>query len=332
MRGYRAIIAVAVILALIPLIVTSNLWLNIAFTALLACLLGQGWNILGGYAGQFSFGHAVFFGTGAYVTAIVMTTTGINPWAAFVLGIAGGALVGAAIGFLVFRYGLRGSYFALVTLAFAEVFRVLANTMAITGGGSGLVVSGHLRPELFQQTSRLGAYAVAAALVVGVLFLTRALENSRTGAYFVAIRENEDAARALGVDPFGFKLRAIVLSAAITAMGGTLYVQVFPYIDAPLMYGPRYSVEALLVPIIGGMGTVFGPLLGAVVLHLLAEAATMITGDIAGLNLVLYGVVLVLMVRFLPRGLIGLFDPRVPKARLPLPRIAGRRRREAGDA
>ena len=304
--GYRSILVVAVVLAVLPLFVQSNFVMNFLVMTLMFAFLGQGWNVLGGYAGQFSFGHAVFFGTGAYVTAIAQVEFGLNAWVGMVLGVAGGAAVGAFIGFLSFRYGLRGSYFALVTLAFAEVFRILANSATITGGGAGILIPLDVGVENFQFESRAGFYPVIATLVVLGLVITRALETSRFGAYLIAIRENEDSARALGVDVFRYKMGAIVLSGAMTGTAGVFYAQSFLYLDAGLAYGPWVSIEALLIPIIGGLGTVFGPLLGAFALHGLAEAAHMATGDQPGLHLVLYGVVLILMIRFLPQGLVGL--------------------------
>jgi len=305
-RRFRSIAIVMAVLALLPLAVTSNFLMNALTMALLFALLGQAWNVLGGYAGQFSFGHAVFFGTGAYAAAILQVRYGINAWIALPLAVAAGALVGTGIGYLSFRYGLRGSYFALITLAFAEVFRILANSAAITGAGAGILIPLDVRPANLQFASQEGFYYAALALVGMSLVVVRMLEDSRFGAWLTAIRENEDSARALGVDTFRCKLGAIALSGAMTASGGVFYAQRFLFLDAGIAYGPWVSVEALLVPIIGGMGTLFGPLLGAFVLHAVGEAAKMVTGDAPGLNLVLYGVLLVVMVRFLPDGLAGL--------------------------
>jgi branched-chain amino acid transport system ATP-binding protein len=205
----------------------------------------------------------------------------------------GGALVGAAIGFLSFRYGLRGSYFALVTLAFAEVFRILANSVAFTGGGVGTLIPLNQTPLNFQFADKRAFYYVVLALVAAGLVLTRWLENSRFGARLMAVRENEDAARALGVDAFAVKLRAIALSGGMAGLAGAFYAQYFLYIDPRVAYGSGISVEALLAPIIGGLGTVFGPILGAIVLHGAGEIAKQAMGDAIGLNLVLYGVMLI---------------------------------------
>lgn len=317
-RDLAPIALVVGLLALVPLGVTANTVLNFLVFTLIIALAAQGWNLLAGYGGQFSFGHAAFFGTGAYATAILQVSLGLNPYLGFGAGIAAGAAVGLVIGYLSFRSGLRGSYFALVTLAFAEVMRILANSFAVTGGAAGKLIRLDVRPENFQFESRAVFYWIALALVAGVLVLTRAIERSRFGAHLVAVRENEAAARALGVDVLAVKLKAITLSAAVTAAAGCFYAQYFLYLDAGIAYGPWISVEALLAPIIGGLGTVFGPLVGAVALHGLSELTKGWTGGLPGIDLVIFGVLLILMVAFAPTGAMGL-----------LKRITGRLRRPA---
>jgi branched-chain amino acid transport system permease protein len=308
MKGTSSILIVLALLALVPVLTTSNVVLNFLVAVLLIALVGQGWNLLGGYGGQYSFGHAAFFGTGAYATAILQMRYGVNAWIGFAIAIAAGALVGAIIGALSFRSGLRGSYFALVTLAFAEVLRIIASVAPITGAGVGTLIKLDLRPEAFQFQSRVPFYFIALALVAASLIIVRLIEDSRFGAYLVAVRENEDAAKALGVDVNRVKLAAMTVSAAITAAGGGFYAQYYLFIDSGIAYGPWISAEALLAPIIGGVGTLFGPLLGALVVKTLGEAAKLLTGDAPGLDLVIYGGVLVLVVAFAPRGIAGLID------------------------
>lgn len=301
------ILLVLAALAVVPLVTSSNVVLNFLVTALLIALVGQGWNVLGGYGGQYSFGHSAFFGTGAYVTAILQVHYGVNAWAGLVIGIAAGALVGAVIGALSFRSGLRGSYFALVTLAFAEVLRILASVTPITGAGVGTLIKLDLRPEAFQFQSRVPFYWIILALVAVSVVVVKMIEASRFGAWLVAVRENEDAARALGVDVILVKLGAMTISAAITATAGCFYAQYFLFVDSGIAYGPWISVEALLAPIIGGIGTAIGPLLGALVIKTLGEVTKLVTGDAPGLDLVIYGAVLILVVAFAPRGIAGLF-------------------------
>jgi branched-chain amino acid transport system permease protein len=304
-RDFLAIVAVVAVLALAPFATDSNVVLNFLIVALLIALAGQGWNVLGGYGGQYSFGHAAFFGTGAYATAILQVHYGVNAWPGFLIGIAAGAAVGAAIGFLTFRSGLKGSYFALVTLAFAEVLRILASVAPITGAGVGTLIPLEIGPRAFQFQHRASFFWAILALVAAALVITRLIELSRFGAWLVAVRENEDAARALGVNTMLVKLGAMTISAAITAAAGCFYAQYFLFLDAGIAYGPWISVEALLAPIIGGAGTLFGPLLGALAVKAIGETAKLVTGDAPGLDLVVYGVVLVLVVAFAPRGVAG---------------------------
>jgi branched-chain amino acid transport system permease protein len=293
-------------MAAVPLLGVSNVLLNFLIVALMTALVGQGWNVLGGYGGQYSFGHAAFFGTGAYVVAVLQVRYGVNAWLAFGIGIAGGALVGAVVGGLTFPSGLRGSYFALVTLAFAEVLRVSASVAPITGAGVGTLVKLDLRVAALQFQSRAVFYWMILGLVAIALVVTRLIERSRFGVWLIAVRENEDAATALGVNATAIKLAAMVISGAITAAAGCFYVQYFLFIDSGLAYGSWISIEALLTPIIGGAGTVFGPLLGALVVRGLGEGARMVVGsDAPGVDLVVYGCVLVLIIWFAPRGLIG---------------------------
>jgi branched-chain amino acid transport system permease protein len=312
------------LLALVPFIFTSNVVLNFLVMALVIALAAQGWNLLGGYGGQYSFGHAAFFGTGAYVTAILQVRYGVNAWLGLFAGIAAGALVGAVIGALSFRWGLKGSYFSLVTLAFAEVLRIVASVAPITGAGVGILIKLDLRPEAFQFQNRAPFYWIAVALVGLSLVLVRAIENSRFGAYLVAIRENEAAATALGVHTFAIKLGAMTISAAITAAAGCFYAQYFLFLDAAIAYGPWLSIDALLAAIVGGAGTLFGPLLGALVVKILGEATKLLTGGAPGLDLVVYGVLLVGVVGFAPRGIAGLAAALTPK-RLRLLRLPGAR-------
>src|SRR5689334_17956896 len=317
MKALAPILVALTLLAAVPLVTTSNVALNFLVFALLIALVGQGWNLLGGYGGQYSFGHAAFFGTGAYVTAVLQVRYGLNAWPAFALGIAAGTAVGAAIGALVFRSGLRGSYFALVTLAFAEVLRIVASVAPVTGAGVGTLIKLDLRWQALQFQSRVPFYYVILALVAVSLVLVHMIERSRFGAWLVAVRENEDAAAALGVDATLVKIGAMTLSAALTAAGGCFYAQYYLFIDAGIAYGPWISIEALLAPIVGGVGTVFGPLLGAVVVKTLGELTKLITGDAPGLDLVIYGGVLVLIVAFAPHGITSLVAAlRVRFARL----------------
>lgn len=305
-----------------PLLIHSGRWLDFIELTLFVALLGQAWNILGGYGGQYSFGHAVFFGTGAYIQAMLQFRYGFSPWAAIPFAIGSGVMVGAFIGYLSFRYGLRGSYFALITLAFAEAFHVLARSLvSVTEGGRGIQLDLVQDPEAalasFQFNfagpflSHAGYYYTVLTLLTLACIAVWRMEHRRFGAQLISVRENEDAAEALGVNAFRVKMKAICLSGAIAASAGVYYVQKFLFVDPGIAFGPSKSVDALVAPIIGGLGTVAGPIVGAFFLHGIGEAAKEGIGAFGevppGLDRILYGVMLVLVLGFLPRGIVGLF-------------------------
>lgn len=307
LRDLIKILLFFVVVAGFALSTQSGVALNFMLMALYGALLAQSWNMLGGFGGLFSFGHALFFGTGAYLQAVLQLSYGFGAWPALVLAILGAGCLGGIVGAICFRYGLKGSYFALVTLAFAEIFRILATSVSITGGGVGLMLP-------LSQSSMLGERfeAINGFVLLMLVFVTMALlvtawfRHSRFGAYLQAVRDNEAAARAIGVRPFQVKFYAMVLSAAFMGSAGALYMQIFRYLDPSIAYGPLVSVEALVGAIVGGIGTVWGPVLGALVLHVLADITRNLFGEIPGINLVIYGVILVAIVIMMPRGCAGL--------------------------
>ena len=299
--------------AVIYPLLAPNYFVNIGMLVFFVAFLGQSWNLSGGFAGQTSFGHVVFFGTGAYTSTILQVTYGWNPWLAWPAAMLAGAIVGWVIAFLSFRAGLRGSYFALITLAFAEVFRILANSVPFTRGGLGMLIKADPRPLNFQFKDPLWVYYLALALCVISLVIAWRLSRNRFGARLVAVRENEDAARALGIDVFAEKVKVLTLSGAMCAAGGTFYAQKYLYIDPNIAFGVDKSVEMLLVSMVGGAGTIFGPLIGSVALTAINEitrglaAVVPALKNVQPLSLVVYGVMLVLIVARLPDGLMGLF-------------------------
>ena len=310
-------------LAVVPLFVHSARWIDFLEMTLFVDVLGQGWNILAGYGGQYSFGHALFFGTGAYIQAILQVKLGFSPWVAMWFAVSGSVLVAASVGYLSFRYGLRGSYFALITLAFAEAFLVLSRSLkSITEGGNGIQVALNQDPEQAIATfqfnfagpflSEYGFYYTIFIILIVAFAITAWVERSRFGAQLVAVRENEDAAKALGINAFRVKMGAICLSAGITATCGVYYVQKFLFIEPGIAYGPAKSVEALFAPIIGGLGTLLGPLLGSIFIHGVGELTKATIGQALGgrpgVDLILFGTILILVLAFVPRGLVGLLQ------------------------
>jgi branched-chain amino acid transport system permease protein len=296
--------------ALILLLVAPPLlppyFLEILISVMLFGYLGAAWNILGGYAGQFSFGHAAFFGIGAYTSTLLFLRLGVSPWLGMLVGGVLAAAFGLVAGYLSFRYGLRGPYFSLVTLAFAEMLRVVAVNTKVVGSSLGLVIpSREATPWQFVFGGKLPYYYVILAMTIAALWVTRRVERSKLGYSLQAIRENEEAAEAAGVDALGMKLRAMAISSFMTALGGTFYAQYFAYIDPAITFGPSVSIQGLLQAIVGGAGTVLGPVLGAFVLTPVSELSRAAMRGRPGVDVMVYGAILILVISFLPHGLMG---------------------------
>jgi branched-chain amino acid transport system permease protein len=296
----------ALALAVPPLL--SPYLVHILVLILFYAFLGSAWNVLGGYAGQFSFGHAAFFGIGAYTSTLLLVRAGVSPWIGLVAGGLLAAAFGCFAGYLAFRFGLRGPYFALVTLAFAEMLRLVAVNWPAVGGPMGILIAlppGGSAPGRFQFRDKLPYYYVMLGLLAVAAGVTRWLEGARLGYTLAAIRENEDAAEASGVDTLSAKLSAMAISAFLTAVGGTFYAQYFSFIDPTLAFSVPVSVEILLRPIVGGPGTLLGPLLGSLALTPLSELTRWLIRGRPGVDLMVYGAILVAVITFLPRGLAG---------------------------
>ena len=302
-------LSVLTIAILFPFVFPSNFMVNFGVMALFYAFIGQSWNISGGFAGQLSFGHVAFFGVGAYASTIVQLRLGWSPWLGLPAAALAGALVGGVIGVLSFRAGLKGSYFALITLAFAEVLRIVTNSVSFTGGGLGMLIPMKASAANFQFAERSGFYFLILLMAALSVALAEWLRRSRFGAQLTAIRENEDSAKALGIHVFREKVKVMLLSGAIGGMGGCFFAQYFLYIDPLVVFGVDKSVEMLLVSMIGGAGTVYGPLVGALLLASISDITRVLT-QIQGLSLVLYGGLLVVIIAYLPNGLIDLFKRR----------------------
>ncbi|ELY62949.1 branched-chain amino acid ABC transporter permease [Natrinema versiforme] len=270
----------------------------------------QGWNVMSGYTGQFSFGHAAFFGLGAYGTILLLNTVGLNPWLGMLIGATVASLYGLLIGVLCFRYDLRGHYFALATLAFAELLRHTFNTFSQLGGASG-----YFKPlprsygaefgfAAFQFRETLPYYYIILGFLVVVTAVSLAIKQSRLGLYLFAIREDESAAAAVGIPTYRYKLVGIGVSAFFTAWAGAFWAMYFDTIRPDTVYELLVNVEILLPAIVGGVGTVIGPIVGAFVVIPLSEVARQ-SVDITGFDRVIYGLLLVGIVLYSPQGAIS---------------------------
>lgn len=309
--------AAIVVLALLPLVLSSYL-MTIFILIFFYAYLGQAWNIIGGYAGQLSVGHAAFVGVGAYTAAVLSVETGLTPWLGMFAGGALAGALGAVVGFLAFRFGLRGFYFVLLTVAFAEVGRIVVTNTDAVGGAVGYYITFTGDWRQFQFRDNLAHYYITLGLMLGATALVAGLERRRFGIYLAAIREDENAAEALGVNTFRVKLTAMVLSSFLTGIGGTFYAFYLLSLQPGAVFGIPLSVEIIIRPIVGGAGTVLGPILGSFILSPLAEVArAWFSGGWTGTHLVVYGVLLIAVVLFLPEGAY----PR-------LARLIARRRRD----
>ena len=266
--------------------------------------LGQAWNIVGGYAGQLSAGHAAFVGVGGYTATMLSIELGLTPWVGMLVGGALAALLGAIIGYLGCRFGLRGFYFVLLTVAFAEICRVIALNVDAVGGALGLYITFTGNPRQFQFQDNRAYYYVALVLMLAATAVVREIERRRFGAYLTAIRQDESACEALGVDTLRVKMLAMILSSFLTGLGGTFYAYYLFSLQPNAVFGIPLSVEIVIRPIVGGAGTVMGPLLGSFILSPLAELSRtyLAQSGWTGVHLIVYGLLLIAVVLFLPQG------------------------------
>jgi branched-chain amino acid transport system permease protein len=297
------VLGTVAVLALLPNVLGPYA-LSIVINILFFAYLGQAWNIVGGYAGQLSAGHAAFVGVGGYTTAVLAAETGLTPWIGMVVGAGLASALGGVIGYLGFRFGLRGFYFVLLTVAFAEVCRIVVNNWERVGGAVGLYITFTGDPRRLSFQDDRAWYYVALALVLLATGIVWALERRRFGLYLTAIREDEMACEALGVHTLRYKLLAMMLSSFLTGLAGAFYAYRYSSLQPNAVFGVPLSVEIILRPIVGGSGTLLGPLVGSVILTPLGELsrAWFGQGGWHGAHLVVYGVLLVAVVLFVPQG------------------------------
>jgi branched-chain amino acid transport system permease protein len=269
--------------------------------------LGQSWNILTGYTGMISLGHSLYVGIGAYATTYLAMTFGLSPWMGMWVGGICAALIGLIIGYLGFRFGLKGVYFVLLTIAFAEIGRLILLHMKVFGSFQGLFITPKFSFLDFQFKGNLPYYYIGLGYVIFSLAVVRLIERSKIGRYMVALREDEDAAESLGVDVFKYKMIAICISAMMTSLAGAFYANYLYYLHPGTLMSMGFSIEIILRPIIGGLGTVMGPVIGSFLITPLAEISRsyFAKAGYEGLHLVIYGFLLVAVVLFFPRGVIS---------------------------
>jgi branched-chain amino acid transport system permease protein len=332
-------IPVLIILFLFPKMVSDPYMLHLMILLFLSTIMGESWNILGGYTGQYSVGHAAYFGTGAYVTMMLMQFKQIPPWYGMWAGMAMAVVVALIIGSICFR--LRGPYFVLASIAVAEIIRLAAiNLKDITNGAEG-ILSTEIPPFKIGGTiitdflTKVPFYYIGLVLALVTIVVTWLVQHSKLGYYFQAIREDQDAAHSLGINLTIYKNIALVISAVLTSLAGSFYAIYVGFIDPPTVLGLDTSVQIVLICIIGGIGTIYGPVIGSLVLvpvsealrsNLLAQAifktglvspesgiGTFLKENLAHAHALIYGILVVIVILFMPDGVLGFIKHLIKK-------------------
>jgi len=305
-RGGLALAVVIVVMAALPLVVKNAFALDILIRILLFAFIGTAWNLLGGYAKQLSLGHAAFFGLGAYTSTLLQIDFGISPWIGMAAGGVVGMLASLPIGWLCFR--LRGPYFAIATIATAQVLMLIfLKFRDFAWGAEGTTIPNlGNAPLMMQFDGKAPYYYIVLGLLCAALAITAWVERSRIGYYLVALGEDEDAAEAVGIDVPRVKREIYMISSFLTALAGTFYTQYIYFIDPQTAFNFSVSIEAALVSIVGGIGTLWGPLIGTVLLETTSALLQSWLGNsIGGVQLTVYSLILMAVILWKPTGIMG---------------------------
>jgi branched-chain amino acid transport system permease protein len=302
-------LVVLALLLIFPMVVTQIFPLQIMILVFMYAMLGVAWNIMGGYAGMFSFGQAAFFGIGAYTSSFLLMTFHVNPWIGLIAGGVVAALVAAAIGYPCSN--LRGHYFAIASIAFAEIVRVHFNNWNLMNAAEGMSLP--MLDESFVNfmfhTSKVPYYYIMLAFLILALIVCYFVATSKMGYYFRAIKESHDVAEVLGVNVVRYRLIAIMISAFLSAMAGTFYAQYVLYIDPESVMLLAISVQIVLLSMLGGAGSVMGPVIGAAVLIPIAEVTRVWLGHRGtGVDMLIYGFLITIISVYQPQGVWGLLS------------------------
>jgi len=297
------LLGVFALLLLFPVLVPSDYYRHIFIISLMWVIIGSSWNLLAGYTGQVSFGHAIFFGVGAYTAGLCASKLGISAWWGMVLGGPAALLVGLVIGWICFR--LRGPYFALATIAIGEIFRLVAiDWRSLTDGMEGILLIQTFR-------SKLPYYYLALGLAALCIFAIHRVMNSKWGYYFMAVREDQDVAEAIGISAFRYKSLALMISSFFTGIAGAFYMNYMAFIDPHVVFSLHdISIMAILVGIIGGVGTLWGPPVGALIMVWLQETFRssffgFLPQWVSQAHVLVFGLLVIFVIRYLSNGIIG---------------------------
>lgn len=313
--GFPALLAV---LALLPSlgVIGKGFTSHVLILILLNAAMAQAWNLIGGYGGQVSFGHSVFFGIGAYGAAYAVCVNNASPWGGMLVGILTAALVSVLISYPCFK--LKGHYFAIATFAIVEIFNRLFMVWDWIGGALGLdyPILKDSWKHFTWASDKTGYYYGALAIFALVFMVIRYVEKARFGYYLRAVREGQETAESLGVNSTGMKLAAMALSAALAALCGAFFAQYNYRVDPPTVMSLDMSMKFVLVAILGGLGTFWGPLLGALVLIPLQEYTRAYLAKLgSGVDLIIFGLIIILMMEFQPGGIMGILSAAKRKAK-----------------
>ncbi|GAX89012.1 branched-chain amino acid ABC transporter permease [Effusibacillus lacus] len=302
-KGNILLILGVLFLFMVPQFGLNKFYMHIVILILFYAAVSGSWNILAGYAGQLSLGHAIFFGLGAYTSTLLLMKSGISPWIGMLVAVGLCLLVGALIGYPCFR--LKGPFFTLATLAFSEVIRLVASFWKeLTNGAVGLNIPFQPGWSTMMFRSKEPYFYIALVILLLVIAITYWIDRSKMGSYLVAIREDEEAAESLGIPISRYKMYAVLISSGLAGMTGVFYAQYILFIDPEAVFNINFSVQVALISIIGGMGTVLGPLIGAVLMIPLNEILRSAFSGLNGLNFFIYGFVLILVVSLIPNGIL----------------------------
>jgi branched-chain amino acid transport system permease protein len=297
-----------VVFGLMPVVYNAPFQHNTAVLICITALMAVGWNLLGGFTGQISLGHALFFGIGAYATAVAGIKLGLSPWLGLLIGGLLAVLVSMVIGLPVFR--LRGHYFAIATIALGEIAFLIFLNWRFVGAARGLSIpiqEDSLVQLQFSGRQKWEYYYLAFALLLLALIATRAILRSRIGYYLIAIREDQDAAASVGIPVARYKQIALSFSALLVAVAGGFFAQYVLFIDPESVLSIAISIQITIAAVLGGVRSMWGPVIGATVLLSLTESARLYLGGTGeALNLVVYGLLIMIIAAFEPNGLIGL--------------------------
>ena len=302
-------IIVLILLILFPLVITQPFPQHVMILVFMFGMIGVAWNIMGGYAGMFSFGQVAFFGIGAYTSSFLLITYHITPWVGLIIGGLVSACVGAAIGYPCSN--LRGHYFAIASIAFGEIVRTHFNNWKLIGAAEGMTLP--MLEESFKNfmfhSTKLPYYYIILAFLIMSLIICYFVATSKMGYYFRAIKESHDVAKVLGINVVRYRLMAIMISAFLTAMAGTFYAQYVLYLDPESVLILPISVQIVLISMLGGAGSIMGPVIGAAILMPVSEVTRVMLGHKGtGMDMMIYGAIITLISVYQPKGVWGLFS------------------------